>query len=61
MRLRRSEFEPVTGENMANEISNKGKALVDIDYLPPCFWSTNLFGNDQDVLALYNVVRGAEK
>src|SRR5690606_32739948 len=30
-------------ENMDKEISNRGKALADIDYLPPCFWSTNLF------------------
>jgi exodeoxyribonuclease V alpha subunit len=31
-------------ENMELEISNKGKALADINYLPPCFWSANLFG-----------------
>lgn len=30
-------------ENMADEISNRGKSLADIDYLPPCFWSANLF------------------
>lgn len=31
-------------ENMENEINHKGKSLADIDYVPPCFWSTNLFG-----------------
>lgn len=30
-------------ENMIEEIINKGKSLADIDYLPPCFWSANLF------------------
>ncbi|WP_194535043.1 ATP-dependent DNA helicase [Zobellia nedashkovskayae] len=30
-------------ENMAKEISNRGKAISNIDYLPPCFWSANLF------------------
>jgi ATP-dependent exoDNAse (exonuclease V) alpha subunit len=34
-------------ENMTQEIANKGKSLKEIDYLPPCFWSTNLFGNEQ--------------
>lgn len=33
-------------ESLVDEIANKGKALKDIDYLPPCFWSANLFGND---------------
>ncbi|MEP0133365.1 MAG: AAA family ATPase [Eudoraea sp.] len=33
-------------ESLEQEILNKGKALKDIDYLPPCFWSINLFGND---------------
>ncbi len=33
-------------ENLIDEIANKGRALKDIDYLPPCFWSANLFGND---------------
>lgn len=33
-------------ENMAEEIANKGKKLSEIDYLPPCFWSINLFGNE---------------
>lgn len=33
-------------ENMDKELANKGKLLSEIDYLPPCFWSTNLFGND---------------
>jgi exodeoxyribonuclease V alpha subunit len=33
-------------ENKAEEIEHKGKSLNDIDYLPPCFWSINLFGND---------------
>jgi exodeoxyribonuclease V alpha subunit len=35
-------------ENMELELLNKGKLLSEIDYLPPCFWSTNLFG-DQNV------------
>lgn len=33
-------------ENLADEILHKGKNLKDIDYLPPCFWSINLFGKD---------------
>lgn len=33
-------------ENMEMEIANKGKSLNEIDYLPPCFWSVNLFGKD---------------
>jgi exodeoxyribonuclease V alpha subunit len=33
-------------ENIENEIKYKGQHLNDIDYLPPCFWSINLFGND---------------
>tara|TARA_R110000764_G_scaffold238954_2_gene337082 strand:- start:25564 stop:29550 length:3987 start_codon:yes stop_codon:yes gene_type:complete len=33
-------------ENLEQEILYKGKSLQDIDYLPPCFWSVNLFGND---------------
>ena len=33
-------------ENLENEIKYKGQSLKDIDYLPPCFWSVNLFGND---------------
>lgn len=33
-------------ENMEFELANKGKSLSEIDYLPPCFWSTNLFGAD---------------
>jgi exodeoxyribonuclease V alpha subunit len=32
-------------ENLENEISNRGELLREIDYLPPCFWSINLFGN----------------
>ena len=30
-------------ESMDEEISNRGKSLAEIDYLPPCFWSANLF------------------
>lgn len=30
-------------ENMDNEIEHRGKSLSEIDYLPPCFWSANLF------------------
>ena len=33
-------------DHMAEEIANKGKKLNEIDYLPPCFWSANLFGNE---------------
>ncbi|OCK52250.1 hypothetical protein BA768_12925 [Chryseobacterium sp. CBo1] len=33
-------------ENMVEEIAHKGKKLNEIDYLPPCFWSINLFGNE---------------
>lgn len=33
-------------ENIDKEIEHRGKPLKDIDYLPPCFWSINLFGND---------------
>jgi exodeoxyribonuclease V alpha subunit len=33
-------------DNIDAEIQNKGKAIKDIDYLPPCFWSVNLFGKD---------------
>jgi exodeoxyribonuclease V alpha subunit len=33
-------------ENMEQEIANKGKLLSEIDYLPPCFWSSNLFGTE---------------
>ena len=31
-------------ESMEHEIEYKGQALQDIDYVPPCFWSINLFG-----------------
>jgi exodeoxyribonuclease V alpha subunit len=31
-------------ENIENELANKGMFLNKIDYLPPCFWSVNLFG-----------------
>lgn len=34
-------------ENMYQELDNKGKSLSEIDYLPPCFWSTNLFGAEK--------------
>lgn len=34
-------------ENMELELLNKGKLLSEIDYLPPCFWSTNLFGDQK--------------
>lgn len=33
-------------ENLDKEIEHKGKPINEIDYLPPCFWSVNLFGND---------------
>ncbi|MEI6901200.1 MAG: hypothetical protein WCL00_15090, partial [Bacteroidota bacterium] len=33
-------------EHMDQEIANHGKFLSEIDYVPPCFWSVNLFGND---------------
>ncbi len=33
-------------EHMAEEIANKGRKLSEIDYLPPCFWSINLFGSE---------------
>ncbi len=33
-------------ENIEDEIANSGKSLSEIDYLPPCFWSANLFGNE---------------
>lgn len=33
-------------EGLEQEILNKGKSLNDIDYLPPCFWSVNLFGDE---------------
>ncbi|MBZ9628160.1 AAA family ATPase [Psychroflexus sp. CAK1W] len=33
-------------ENIDDEIVNRGKLLKNIDYLPPCFWSANLFGKD---------------
>lgn len=29
------------------EILHKGKSLNEIDYLPPCFWSINLFGEKE--------------
>ncbi len=35
-RKKRNQFE--------KEIAFKGKSLPEIDYLPPCFWSINLFG-----------------
>ena len=31
-------------DNIENEIANSGKFLDEIEYLPPCFWSVNLFG-----------------
>ncbi|MEO6671013.1 MAG: AAA family ATPase [Ferruginibacter sp.] len=34
-------------ENMAEEILNKGKLFKDIDYIPPCYWSSNLFGPEK--------------
>ncbi len=34
-------------ESMDQEIANKGKLLSEIDYLPPCFWSVNLFGSEK--------------
>lgn len=34
-------------QNIDKEIFNKGKSLSEIDYVPPCFWSTNLFGNEK--------------
>lgn len=34
-------------ENMEHENANKGKMLNEIDYLPPCFWSANLFGTSE--------------
>jgi len=34
-------------ENMEQELANSGKSLTEIDYLPPCFWSINLFGNEK--------------
>lgn len=33
-------------EHIQDEIDNKGESLNDIEYLPPCFWSINLFGNE---------------
>ena len=33
-------------ENMEKELANAGKSLNEIDYLPPCFWSANLFGKE---------------
>ncbi|MBU3821448.1 sigma-70 family RNA polymerase sigma factor [Flavobacteriaceae bacterium XHP0103] len=33
-------------DNIQNEIDNANKSLNEIDYLPPCFWSINLFGKD---------------
>ncbi len=34
-------------KNIDNEIKYKGRSLNDIDYLPPCFWSINLFGKEK--------------
>ncbi|MGE5409671.1 MAG: AAA family ATPase, partial [Clostridiales bacterium] len=34
-------------KNINDEINYKGKCLNKIDYLPPCFWSINLFGNEK--------------
>jgi exodeoxyribonuclease V alpha subunit len=34
-------------ENMDQELDNKGMPLNKIDYLPPCFWSANLFGDEK--------------
>lgn len=34
-------------DNLDNEIANSGLPVSEIDYLPPCFWSINLFGNEQ--------------
>jgi exodeoxyribonuclease V alpha subunit len=33
-------------KNMASELKYAGQSLAEIDYLPPCFWSVNLFGNE---------------
>ncbi len=32
-------------KSIQNELTYSGKHLNDIDYLPPCFWSINLFGS----------------
>ena len=34
-------------QNIENEIKYRGRHLNEIDYLPPCFWSINLFGKDK--------------
>jgi len=38
-RIRKREY-----DHLEEELSNQGKHLNDIEYLPPCFWSVNLFG-----------------
>jgi exodeoxyribonuclease V alpha subunit len=34
-------------ENIESEIAFSGKSLNDIDYVPPCFWSINLFSDHE--------------
>ena len=34
-------------EHMSEEIKYAGQHLNDIEYLPPCFWSINLFGDEK--------------
>lgn len=34
-------------ENIEKELDNKGNSLNGIEYLPPCFWSINLFGPEE--------------
>lgn len=41
-RIRKRKF-----KNISKEVEYKGKPLSEIDYLPPCFWSINLFGNQK--------------
>jgi len=33
--------------NMASETAYRGQNVNDIDYIPPCFWSLNLFGSEE--------------
>ena len=44
--------------DFVTKLSNEGFDEMALGYLDA---TTNLFGDDQDVLALYNVVRGAQK
>ena len=44
--------------DFVTKLSNEGFDEMALGYLDA---TSNLFGNDQDVLALYNVVRGAQK